>query len=76
MKTKRIVATLMQVLPLFCASSICAADGMDSVRCGSDVQNDLLGRTMSNEKVVVLEARHKELGLKDVEVQKYQTGYS
>ena len=66
MKTKGIVATFMLVLPLFCGSSICAADGFDSVRCGSDVRKALLGRKMSNERIVVLQERHKDLGLKDL----------
>ena len=55
----------MLILPLFCGTSICDADGFDSVRCGSDVRKALLGRTMSNETIVVLEERHKDLGLKD-----------
>jgi hypothetical protein len=66
MKTKGIVAIFMPVLPLFCGSNICGADGFDSVHCGSDVRKALLGRTMSNEKIVVLEERHKDLGLKDL----------
>jgi hypothetical protein len=65
-KTKRIVAIFMSVLLLFCASSIYGADGFDSVRCGSDIRKALLGRKMSNEKNVVLEERHKDLGLKDL----------
>ena len=66
MKTKRIVAIFMLFVPLFCISSIRGADGFDSVRCGSDVGKALLFQTMSNEKVSVLEARHKDLGLKDL----------
>ena len=66
MKTKGIVAIFILVLPLFSTSSICAADGFDSVRCGSDVRQALLGRTMSNERTVVIEERHKNLGLKDL----------
>ncbi len=66
MKTKGIVAIFMLVVPFFCGSNICDADGFDSVQCGSDVRNALLGRTMSNEKIVVLEERHKDLGLKDL----------
>ena len=65
-KTKGIVAFFTVVLSLFCGSSVCDADGFDSVRCGSDVGKALLGRTMSNEKIVVLEERHKNLGLKDL----------
>jgi hypothetical protein len=66
MRTKRIIPIFMLVLALFCTSTICNADGFDSVRCGSDVRKALLGRTMTNEKVVVIEERHKDLGLKDL----------
>ena len=45
MKTKGTVAIFMLVLPLFCGSSICDADGFDSVRCGSDVRKALLRST-------------------------------
>ena len=67
MKTKGTVAISMLILPLFCGTSICDADGFDSVHCGADVQKTLLGSTMTNEKVSVIEERHKDLGLKDVE---------
>src|SRR5262252_10312773 len=66
MKAKAIVAILVPVLALIFAISICNADGFDSVRCGSDVRKALLGRTMPNEKIVVIEERHKDLGLKDL----------
>lgn len=66
MKTKGIVAIFLLVVPLFCASSVCAADGFDSAHCGSDVGKALLGKKMPNEKIVVLEERHKDLGLKDL----------
>jgi hypothetical protein len=66
MKTKGILAIFMLVVPLFCGSSTCDADGFDSVRCGGDVRKALLGRTMSNEKIIVIEERHKDLGLKDL----------
>ena len=66
MKIKIIVAIFTLVLSLLCGSSICNADGFDSVRCGSDVRKALLDRKMSNEKIVVLEERHKDLGLKDL----------
>jgi hypothetical protein len=65
-KTKRIIAISMLILLLFCTSSISNADAFDAVRCGSDVGKALLGRTMSNEKIVALEERHKDLGLKDL----------
>ena len=66
LRTKKgVVAIFALVIPLFCMTSTYGADGFDSVRCGSDVRKALLGRTMSNEKIVVLEERHKDLGLKD-----------
>lgn len=64
MNAKGIVAIFMLVLPLFCRSSI-FADGFDSVRCGFDVRKALLGRTMPNERVVVIEERHKDPGRRD-----------
>jgi hypothetical protein len=66
MKAKGIVPLSILVLALFWGTTNCDADGFDSVRCGSDVRKALLGRTMPNEKVVVIEERHKELGLKDL----------
>ena len=65
-QTKRIVWIFTVFFPLFWGSNICAADGFDSVRCGSDIRKALVGRKMSNEKIVVLEERHKDLGLKDL----------
>src|SRR4029077_11572144 len=66
METERNILILVLLLSLFGSSSICAADGFDSVRCGSDIRKALLGRKMSNEKIAVLEERHKNLGLKDL----------
>jgi hypothetical protein len=64
--TKGTVAIFMLVLPLFCGTGICHADGFDSVRCGADVRKALLGTKMTNEKVTVIEERHKDLELKDL----------
>jgi hypothetical protein len=66
MRTKKTVATVLLVLPLFWVSGIYASDGFESVRCGSDVRKALLGRKTSNERIVVLQERHKDLGLKDL----------
>jgi hypothetical protein len=66
MNAKGLLAILVLVSPLFFGSSICDADGFDSVRCGSDIRKALLNRTMPNEKVAAIEERHKELGLKDL----------
>ncbi len=51
---------------LFCGNASCASDGFGAVRCGSDIPKALIGQTMSNERVVVIEGRHKDLGLKDL----------
>ena len=56
----------MLVLSLFCSSTVCNADGFDSVRCGSDIRKVLIGHKMPNEQVAVLEEKHKDLGLKDL----------
>jgi hypothetical protein len=66
MNPKKTLAIFTLVLPVVCGSSISAADGFDSVRCGSDVRKALLGQKMSNEPVALLEERHKDLGLKDL----------
>src|SRR5439155_27323600 len=66
MKNEVKATFLMLLNLLLCGSNICAADGFDSVRCGSDVGKALVGRTMSNEKVAVIEERHRDLGLKDL----------
>ncbi len=63
---KAIVAIFTLFLQLFCMGSNCDADGFDSVRCGSDVREALLGRKMPNQKASVLEEKHKDLGLKDL----------
>ena len=43
-----------------------AADEFAMVRCGADVGQAMVGKRSSNERVVVIEARHKDLGLKDL----------
>jgi hypothetical protein len=67
LRTKKgVVAIFARVIPLFCMTSIYGADGFDSVRCGSDIRKALLGRTMSNENIVVLEERHKDVGASEI----------
>ena len=67
LRTKKgVVAIFALVIALFFMASIYGADGFDSIRCGSDVRKALLGWKMPNEKVVVFEERHKDLGLKDL----------
>lgn len=66
METKNRFATFMLILPLFCVSSVYAGDGFESVRCGSDIAKALRGHKTVSEPVVKIEARHKDLGLKDL----------
>jgi hypothetical protein len=66
MQTKRIFNTLFMILPLFCGSGAFALDGFSSVRCGSDIRRALIGKTMTNERVVLTENRHKDIGLADL----------
>jgi hypothetical protein len=66
MKTKQNIPALMLVALLACSSSVFGADGFDSIQCGSDIAKGVLDRKMSNEKTMVLEERHKDLGLKDL----------
>ena len=64
MKTRKIFVTFTLVLPLFCLSSIYGADGFEAVRCGGDIPKALIGRKGSDEPVVKIEERHKDIGLK------------
>jgi len=43
-----------------------AQDEFEGIKCGADIPKSLVGKHDSNERVVVLEGRHKDLGLKDL----------
>jgi len=43
-----------------------AADLFSKVKCDADVSKALIGGAMSNERTSAIEARHKDLGLKDL----------
>lgn len=43
-----------------------AADEFDTIKCGGDVAKAMVGKRSSNERVVVIEGRHSNLGLKDL----------
>ena len=66
MSAKRTIAVSASALSILCTSSILAADGFESVRCGSDIPKAMIGKKTSNERVLVIEAKHKDLGLKDL----------
>jgi len=42
------------------------ADLFGTIRCGTDIPKALIGRFMPNERVALTEARHKNLGLKNL----------
>ena len=66
MRTKRIFNTLFIILPFFYGSAAFASDGFGKVRCGADIPRALIGQTMSNERVVLIENRHRDIGLADL----------
>lgn len=43
-----------------------AADEFDGIKCGADVPTIMVGKRASNERVVVVEKRHSDIGLKDL----------
>jgi hypothetical protein len=43
-----------------------AVDEFDTIKCGADIPKAMVGKRSSNERVVVIEARHSNLGLKDL----------
>jgi hypothetical protein len=63
---KRIFSILPVIVLLACSNAALASDGFGSVSCKSDISKALVGRTMSNEPVVAIEQRHKNLGLEDL----------
>jgi hypothetical protein len=46
--------------------NVSAADLFSKIRCGTDIPKALIGGFMTNERDVSIEARHKDLGLKDL----------
>src|SRR5205807_8516544 len=51
----------------FFHSAFAGSDGFSAIRCGGDdVAKTLIGKKMSNERIVDLEKRQKDLGLKDL----------
>ncbi|MFZ1086478.1 MAG: hypothetical protein WAN35_16060 [Terracidiphilus sp.] len=41
-------------------------DGFEAIKCSSNIPIELIGKRISNERVVVIERRHKDIGLKDL----------
>src|SRR2546430_17494674 len=47
-------------------NAFAGSDGFTGIQCGSDIPKALTGKRMSNERIVDLEKRHADLGLKDL----------
>jgi hypothetical protein len=54
------------LLLLFFVGKVYAADEFDGIKCGTAIPKFLLGKHSSNVPAATLEARHKDLGLKDL----------
>ena len=58
------------VLAVLVLVAVCGAawaqDEFNGVKCGMDIPKVLIGKRDSNERVAVLEGRHKDLGLKNL----------
>jgi len=61
---KTFLASLAFIFPLLGANTIDAGDGFEAVRCGSDIPKALIGHKGSDEPVVKIEERHKDISLK------------
>ncbi len=59
------------VAGLIACSHADARDGFEKVRCDSDIAKALVGQRGSNERVMAIEARHKDLKLKDLGASDY-----
>lgn len=64
------VAALLITTAAVCSQAH-ARDGFEKVRCNGDVARALIGQRGSNEPVVAIEGRHKDLKLKDVGASDY-----
>ena len=59
-------ASTLLVLLLMFARPVLAQDAFSSIRCGATISHTLMGKVMPRGRVVDIESRHRELGLKDV----------
>jgi hypothetical protein len=61
------------LIALMGCSHAYASDGFDKVRCGSDIAKALIGQRGSNEPVMTIESRHKNLDLKHLGASDYDS---
>ena len=60
-------------LSLLAASPAHARDGFEKVRCDGDIAKALIGQRGANGPVMAIEARHKDLNLKDLGASDYDS---
>lgn len=59
------IQVILFLLVIVCGKAW-AVDEFQGLKCGTDIPKFLIGKRTSNERVVVLEERHIDLGLKDL----------
>ena len=59
------VPAILFLLVIVCGMAW-AQDEFEGIKCGTDIPKSLIGRHASSERVALVEARHKELGLKNL----------
>src|SRR5215470_15860914 len=57
---------LVLFLLLIACGKVWAMDEFQGIKCGADIPRFLVGKHDSNERVAVIEERHKDLGLKNL----------
>src|SRR5437667_11571726 len=68
LRTHAVLLTFISLF--FLHSGFAGSDGFSAIRCGADdIAKTLIGKKMSNERIVDLEKRHEDLGLKDLGAQ-------
>ena len=63
---RKTILLALTALLVTLGSAASAKDGLDTVRCSTDVPKAFVGKAMPNEPASVLETRHRAIGLKDL----------
>lgn len=58
--------SVVLILTMVACIQAWATDEFDGIKCGTDIRKSIVGKHSSNERVVVIEKRHRDLGLKDL----------
>ena len=57
---------LFFITSILVANAFGGSDEFDGIKCDSDIAKALIGKRIANERVVVTEKKHADLGLKDL----------